>query len=197
MKNRNIIVIVILAIVLIGGMYFFDNKENKDGQIKEEPSVVTETPGNAEAPTTSNYPNMAVAGKIAPDFTLKNLSGEDVTLSDYKGKIVIINFWATWCVWCDAEMPDIQKIQEENDDVVVLAVDVKEDIKDVKAYIEKGGYDFEVLLDSTGEISKVYLVNVFPNSIFIDKEGVVLGKIEGAMNYARMDEILESIRAEE
>lgn len=169
MKNKNIIVIVVLAIVLVGGMYFFATKDK----------------GSSD---------MAVAGELAPDFTLKNLSGEEVSLSDFRGKVVMINFWATWCGWCDAEMPDMQKFDDENDDLVVLAVDVLEDIKDVKAYIEKGGYDFEVLLDSDGEIYKTYLGNGFPNSYFIDKEGILLGKAPGAMNYAQMSEVLENIK---
>ncbi len=202
MKNKNMVVILVLAIVLVGGMYYFATKDNGKLLVKEDPPIVDqnpEEPARSEEPTTpsTSSPTIAVAGELAPDFTLKNLAGEDVTLSDYRGKIVMINFWATWCTWCDIEMPDMQKFDAENDDLVVLAVDVQEDIKDVKAYIEKGGYDFEVVLDPDGEIYKTYLGNGFPNSYFIDKEGILLGKVPGAMNLAQMEEILGNIRDEQ
>lgn len=211
MKNKNMIVIIALALVLVVGMYIYATRDNGKVLIKDEPPVADaapETPENPsppETPTTpetpakpdtTKYPDIAV-GELAPDFTLKNLEGEEVSLSDYKGKIVMINFWATWCTWCDVEMPDMQKLSSENDDLVVLAVDVQEDIRDVKKYIEDGGYDFEVVLDSDGFVNRAYLVNGLPNSYFVDKEGILLGKVGGAINYAQMNEILENIRKDQ
>ena len=133
-------------------------------------------------------------GKLAPDFTLKNLEGEEVSLSDYRGKIVFLNFWATWCPFCDKEMPDLNKLDAENEDVVVLAVDVMEDKKLVEDYIEKGGYDFQVVLDEDGQIAMKYLINPLPTTYFIDEEGILLGRIEGMLTWAHMNEILENIR---
>ncbi|NMA49510.1 MAG: TlpA family protein disulfide reductase [Tissierellia bacterium] len=196
MKNKNMIVIVVLAIVLVGGMYFFATKDNGKVLVKDEPPVVDaapQTPETAEKPATSKYPDIAV-GELAPDFTLKNLEGEEVSLSDYRGKIVMINFWATWCVYCDIEMPEMQKLQDENDDLVILAVDVQETHKEVEEYIEKGGYSFEVVLDEDGEIYKGYLGSGLPNWYFIDKEGILLGKYPGAMNFAQMNEKLDIVR---
>lgn len=202
MKNKNIIVIVALAIVLVGGMYFFATKDNGKLLVKDDPPIVDEQPSDddtqdnveTDKPSDTTSPTFAVAGELAPDFTLKNLSGEEVSLSDYRGKIVMINFWATWCTWCDVEMPDMQKFDSDNDDLVVLAVDVQENIEDVKAYIEKGGYDFEVVLDPDAEVYKTYLASGFPNSYFIDAEGILLGRVPGAMNLAQMEEILGNIR---
>lgn len=199
MKNKNMLIIIVAAVLLVGGLYYLTTRGNEKLLIKEEPPVVDqtpETPTTPETPSTPKYPDIAV-GELAPDFTLKNLSGEEVSLSDYRGKIVLINFWATWCKWCDIEMPDLQKLNDENDDVVVLAVDVEEDIEDVKAYIEKGGYDFEVVLDSDGFINRTYLVNGLPNSYFVDKEGILLGKVGGAINFAQMNEIIENIREDQ
>ncbi|WP_313758067.1 TlpA disulfide reductase family protein [Tissierella sp.] len=136
-------------------------------------------------------------GKEAPDFTLKNLEGEEVSLSDYRGKIVLVNFWATWCTWCNKEMPDLEKLDKENDDLVVLAVDVMEDKEIVKKYIEHGKYEFNVALDEDGEVAKTYLVSSFPTSYFIDEDGILLGGVPGAMTYEQMDSILKSIREEE
>lgn len=133
-------------------------------------------------------------GKLAPDFTLKNLDGEEVSLSDYRGKIVFLNFWATWCPFCDKEMPDLNKLDAENDDLVILAVDVMEDKETVEDYINEGGYDFEVVLDEDGSISQTYLVSGFPTSYFIDPEGILLGGVPGMMTYDQMNQILNDIR---
>ena len=134
------------------------------------------------------------SGKLAPNFTLKNLDGEEVSLEDYRGKLVLVNFWATWCKYCDMEMPDLQRLDEENEDLVVLAVNVQEDKETVEAYIEKGGYEFEVVLDEEGEIATMYLVYGLPNSYFIDEEGILLGRVPGAMTYDQMVQVLDSIR---
>ena len=202
MKNKNMLIIILAAVLLVGGLYLFTTRDNDKLLVKEEPPLVDQTPETPSKdviparPETPKYADIAV-GELAPDFTLKNLSGEEVSLSDYRGKIVMINFWATWCKWCDIEMPDMQKLSSENDDLVVLAVDVEEGIEEVKAYIEKGGYDFEVVLDSDGFVNRTYLVNGLPNSYFVDEEGILLGKVGGAINYAQMNEILENIRKDQ
>nr|WP_272876634.1 TlpA disulfide reductase family protein [Clostridium sp. Cult1] len=133
-------------------------------------------------------------GEEAPNFTLRNLEGEEVSLTDYRGKVVLINFWATWCKYCDIEMPDLQKLDKENEDLVVLAVDVMEEKSLVEGYIEKGGYDFQVVLDEDGDIAKLYLVSAFPTSYFVDKDGILLGGVPGMMTYAQMNQIVEGIR---
>lgn len=159
--------------------------EKIDGNIKEEKEIQDEEDFEIEV------------GKKAPNFTLKNLEGEEVSLEDYRGKIVLLNFWATWCGYCDKEMPDMQKLDTENDDVVVLAIDVMEEKKIVEKYIEKGGYDFQVLLDEKGDLSQTYLVSAFPTSYFIDKEGILLGGVPGMMTSERMNQIIDEIRENE
>lgn len=133
-------------------------------------------------------------GKLAPNFTLENLDGEEVSLSDYKGKIVFLNFWATWCPFCVKEMPDFDKLIKENDDLVVLAVDVMEDKKTVEEYIEKGGHDFDVVLDEKGKVASKYLISPLPTTYFIDEDGILLGRVEGMLTWAHMNEILDTIR---
>lgn len=157
------------------------------------PVVEAEEPADIPPSETSSEAEFA-SGKPAPDFTLKNLQGEDVSLSDYKGKIVLVNFWATWCGYCDMEMPDIQRLDDENEDLVVLAVDVMEDKETVENYINEGGYNFEVVLDEDGSISKAYLVSGYPTSYFIDPEGILLGGVPGMMTYDQMNQILADIR---
>lgn len=94
-------------------------------------------------------------------------------------------------------MPDLQKLDKENDDLVVLAVDVMEKKSLVEEYIKKGGYDFQVVLDEDGDIAKTYLVSAFPTSYFVDKDGILLGGVPGMMTYVQMTQILEGIRESE
>lgn len=133
-------------------------------------------------------------GLEAPEFTLTNFDGEEVSLSDYRGKIVIVNFWATWCKWCDLEMPDLNKIYTENEDIVVLAVNVMEDEQTVREYVEAGGYEFEVVFDADGKIASDYLVNGLPNSYFVDKDGILQYVKMGMITNEELVDVVDAIR---
>lgn len=190
--NKKIILVFMLALVFIISACSADVK-------KEEPVPVTEveepTVEPEEAASEAEKIEYELAsGKPAPNFTLKNLKGEEVSLSDYKGKIVLLNFWATWCTYCDMEMPDLQKLDDENDDLVVVAVDVLEDLQSVEDYILAGGYTFDVVLDEDGSIAERYLVSGFPSSYFIDEEGILIGGVPGMMTYEQMNEALGKAR---
>lgn len=198
MKKYNLLLLLILVIsIVIVGCSSATEKEGAQvpDEVSREDNVVNPPEDEASENVNSedSMPEIA-SGKLAPNFTLKNLDGEEVSLEDYRGKIVLVNFWASWCKYCDMEMPDLQRLDEENDDLVVLAVNVQEDKKIVEEYISKGNYKFEVLLDEEGEIAKIYLVNGLPNSYFIDEDGILLGRVPGAMTYDQMVQILDSIR---
>ncbi|WFA08256.1 TlpA disulfide reductase family protein [Tissierella sp. Yu-01] len=167
-----------------------ESEDSGEEQVSKE-EVVVEAPVDEPVEETSTE---IAKDKPAPDFTLMNLSGEEVSLSDYRGKIVLINFWATWCTFCDMEMPDLQRLDDENDDLVVLAVDVMEDKETVEKYINEGGYSFEVVLDEKGDVTKTYLVSGFPTSYFVDPDGILLGGVPGMMTYDQMNQILDDIR---
>ena len=91
-------------------------------------------------------------------------------------------------------MPDLQRFDNENEDLVVLAVNVMEEKDIVQEYIDEGGYDFEVVLDKDGAVTRTYLVGGFPTSYFIDKEGILLGGVPSMLTYDQMNEIITSIR---
>ncbi|NLY44397.1 MAG: TlpA family protein disulfide reductase [Tissierella sp.] len=151
-----------------------DNEKTPDSIMFDSEEEVDEEIDTDGSQNLLDNPTEDIAiGLESPDFTLTNLDGEEVSLSDYRGKIVIINFWATWCHWCDIEMPDLNKVHMENEDIVVLAVNVMEDEDTVRTYIEDGGYGFEVVLDTDGKIASDYLVNGLPNSYFVDKDGIL------------------------
>lgn len=195
MMKRVLMIVLTLMLFSVGCTY--DSKDKKEEAIVAEDSVVEEESIDTADETEVTGEFDIEVGKLTPDFTLKDLDGEEVSLSDYRGKIVLINFWATWCKWCDVEMPDLQKLDDENDDIVVLAVDVMEEKETVKKYLEDGGYDFQVVLDEDGEISRTFLVSGLPTSYFVDKEGILLGGVPSMMTYDQMILILEDIRSKE
>jgi len=198
-KKALIAIIVVLLLAVVIGIYYInsDSQPEEGNNIANEDNV-DENNGQEEDESLSNeeedsYPDIAV-GKLAPDFTLMDLEGKKVSLSDFRGKYVLINFWYTGCKYCDIEMPDLQRLYEENEDLVVLAVNVMEEKEVVEKYIIQGGYSFPVLLDEKGYVSITYLVSGFPTSYFVDKEGILLGGVPGMMTYEQMVQILDSIR---
>ena len=127
-------------------------------------------------------------GSIAPELKLETIDGKEVSLEDFRGKKVFINFWATWCPPCRAEMPDIQRFYED-EDVVVLAVNLshtEDSLSTVKSFIEDGGFTFPVLLDKEGKVAETYKVYAYPTSYLIDSDGRVQYTALGAMNYDLM-----------
>lgn len=119
-------------------------------------------------------------GSEAPDFTFQDNSGTTRNLSDYRGHVVILNFWATWCSYCLVEMPDMQQIVEDYSEVSVLAIN-RGDAVDVanEASVEYG-YDFVWGTDGDGTIQSLYPSNGIPYSVIIDKEGTIVEIYEGS-----------------
>lgn len=123
-----------------------------------------------------------LVGRTAADFTLPALDGAAVTLSDLRGRTVLINFWATWCGPCRMEMPALDALYAEHADagLVVLAVDLAEAPADVRAYVERYGYRFPVLLDADGAVGDAYGALSIPVSVIVGPDGVVTHHFEGA-----------------
>ena len=114
-------------------------------------------------------------GKLAPDFTLKGLDGQEVTLSSLRGKAVLLNFWASWCGPCRIEMPFLQEIYEKwtGGRLVLLAVNLQEDPTKVREFVEDGGYSFPILLTTGNEVPVAYNIRGIPATFFIDADGVI------------------------
>ncbi|MBY9077326.1 redoxin domain-containing protein [Paenibacillus sp. HN-1] len=127
----------------------------------------------------------AESGKLrAPDFSLKDLNGRQVSLADYKGKIVVLNFWTTWCTICKKEMPELDQassILQKRDDVVLLAVNTGEDPETVKQYMKDNAYTLPVLLDPDSTLFKAFGLRAYPTTIVILRDGTVYGGVEGAI----------------
>jgi peroxiredoxin len=127
--------------------------------------------------TLTPIPVGTQVGNRAPDFTLQDLNGKDVKLSDFRGKIVMINFWAVWCEPCKQELPYMQAISDNwsGKGVVVLAIAVNtsERLDIVGQYIEQNPYTFHVLWDAKGQAESLYSVSILPTTFFIDAEGII------------------------
>ena len=124
---------------------------------------------------------------VAPDFTLADLSGDEITLSDYRGKVVIVNFWATWCPPCRAEMPSMERLFQalKDDGLVMLAVNIEPNGRQtVPGFLAKNPHTFPVLFDEQGVVQKRYGVFRFPESFVIRKDGTVDDRVIGAIDWA-------------
>ena len=121
----------------------------------------------------------------AADFKLPLLSAETRSLSDYKGKVVFLNFWATWCPPCREEMPAMEKLYQrfKNEGLVFLAVDIQEGRKEVEAFIKERGFSFPVALDEKGEAAGLYGIRSIPTTFIVDKDGNIIAAAIGGRQW--------------
>ena len=120
---------------------------------------------------------------VPQDFTLQLLAGGSAALSSYKGKVVILNFWATWCPPCRDEMPSMETLYRRFKDqgLEILAVNLGENTATVRQFIQNNRHTFPVLLDSNNRISAIYGVEAIPTSYILDREGRIIARIVGAI----------------
>ena len=131
---------------------------------------------------------------VATDFTLPRLNGEDFTLSQTRGKMTIINFWASWCGPCKMEAPHLQEFYEEySDRVEIVAVNItsKDKPRDAATFAKQYGFTFPVLLDESGEVSTMYGAFVIPTTIFLNEKGIIIHEYAGPMEKEFMVDLLE------
>ncbi|HTG80913.1 MAG TPA: TlpA disulfide reductase family protein [Geobacteraceae bacterium] len=129
----------------------------------------------------------AVEGNPAPAFTLKDLDGREVKLADLKGKVVIVNFWATWCPPCREEIPSMMQLNQAmaGKPFQMLAISINEGgAQEVQAYFKQSGNSLPALLDPTQQVAKRYGVTGVPESFVIDRNGVILKKVVGGVNWS-------------
>lgn len=189
LKKKNLLVISLVFLLLLG-LYWGLGTKNKISET--DFWQIVDVPDN-----TQSLNSQPEKGFPAPDFTWTDAQGKEVKLSDLKGKPVFINFWATWCPPCRAEMPDIQKFYEKtNKEVTVLAVNLtysEKSEQDIAQFISEGGYTFPILLDQKGLLAQKYLIRAIPTSFFIDDQGVIRNKYTGALNIEKINSIIADI----
>lgn len=137
-------------------------------------------------------------GDSLPDFTFQDATGQTFSLSDFKGKAVMLNFWRISCHWCSVEMPYIQQVYDQwpDEDVVILTINIADSAEEVAEFLQEHELSLPVLLDTEAELATKYLVNAYPLSFFIDKGGAFQGVWPGALSSAeQLESILEQLSA--
>lgn len=133
----------------------------------------------------------------APDFTVYDGDGNEVHLSDYKGKPVVLNFWATWCYYCKEEMPDFDRAYEKYPDVQFLMVNatdgVQETMASAKEYVEQEGFQFDVFFDTNFDAVNAYQVSGFPATFFIDGNGNLVTYGRGMLDFETLEKGIQMI----
>jgi peroxiredoxin len=181
-----------IILLLIGIMVFNMINENK-----KESAIIPN--GIEDAENNDLIPAGIEEGELAPDFKLETLEGETVQLSDYHGKKVLLNFWATWCGPCRQEMPAMQDFYDDYaDEIEILAVNVTDSektIDDVQNFIEEFDFTYSTLLDTDMSVSNEYRAVALPTTYFIGTDGKIQAPRKmGEMTYEFMVETMESIK---
>ena len=194
-KHRGVVkyTVKIGAILMIlMGLLMFTGKMNEVSGYLSEASAAEDSEENDVGTEETAVP--------AIDFELTDQYGETHTLADYEGKTIFLNFWATWCPPCRAEMPDIQKLYEEyaaagDDSVVIIGVAApgyggEKSAEEIAAFLEENGYTYPVLMDEGGELFLRYGVYSYPTTFMIDKDGNVFGYASGQLSEDIMRDII-------
>lgn len=194
----------ILVIIILGmfswALYDLVVSSNKPAKKADAPpaenQITSQENQTSEAEKTGDSSEVGLeVGNLAPDFKLPTLDGETIQLSELRGERVMVNFWATWCPPCRAEMPDMQKFHE-NKDINILAVNLTEtegDLMNVQNFIQEYGLTFPILKDENTEVANTYQIQPIPSTFMIDSNGIIQYKAFGAMNYDLMVQEFEKM----
>jgi peroxiredoxin len=130
-----------------------------------------------------------VPPKAAPDFTLPSTDGQQVSLQQYRGKVVFLNFWATWCIPCREEMPALERLHQtyQTQDLAIISIDLKESADQVKVFFQKHSLSFPALLDQNGSVFRDYLVAGMPTTYLIGRDGTMLARGVGGRDWTRAE----------
>ncbi|MCR4437185.1 MAG: TlpA disulfide reductase family protein [Clostridiales bacterium] len=188
--KKNLLIWGTALILVIVAFYVTKNYSNA-----KSAGTVNQTQSTQSSSSQSLNTADTTSDNKAIDFTLTDLDGKKVSLKDFRGKNVYLNFWATWCPPCRGEMPEIEKVyqQYKDKDFVVLAVDLGEDKNTVQNFIKQNNYNFKVLLDSDQSVATKYNITAIPVSYFIDKDGNVVTKRVGALSEEEMQSYVKQL----
>lgn len=188
-------------------------KESTDSTASGEESTAADNESSSDSASSADSESSVTSlsamegtavGNLAYDFTLTNYAGENVTLSDLRGKIVILNFWASWCGPCQSEMPGFQVMQEkitgqgDKADTVFLTVNLADGQRETRdtaqAFLDENGYTFPVVFDK-GDVANQYMITGIPSTFVLDKDGIIVRTFLGATNEQDLEKALESARS--
>ena len=191
MKNKVVMIIlaVALVLVLVGAyvLYDFLGKNVETDRLSVEENMEFEENGQQEQTQSSKQENEESKYTKAPDFTVYDEEGNAFRLSDFEGKPVVLNFWASWCGPCKLEMPDFDEAYGKyGEDIHFLMVNMtdgyQENVESAKEFIDDSGYSFPVYYDTDVDAARTYGVYSIPTTYFIDKDGYVIANGRGALD---------------
>ena len=215
-KHRNVVrytvkvggaLLVVIGLLMVtgwmdtlsGSLASSDPQPTPTVQVTEAPKE-TDSPAETTQPEATDAPQESRAPVPALDFTLTDQFGNTHTLDQYKGKTILLNFWATWCGPCRSEMPDLQAVYEDygnnEKDLVVLGVAAPNlgregSAEDISAFLEENGYTYPTLMNEDASLFYSYGISSFPTTFMIDKNGNVYGYIMGAQSREVFDDIIQ------
>jgi peroxiredoxin len=197
-RKFNLVLWIVVGIAVFSAVYIANSKFKPLAESNLPKQTQNSNTNSDDSLNTSSSTSSPDTQKVmAPDFTLDTLDGKSVKLSDYRGKIVILNFWAVWCKYCKQEMPDLNELNKELEkgtDAVILAVDVQESEDTVKNYLSSNNINLNVLMDRDGSISNMYQVQGYPTTFIINKDGSIYTYIPQMTDKATLNTILDRIR---
>jgi peroxiredoxin len=169
--------------LLAGGLIFFGLPALS--ALRVAPEATPRTPAGPPAPAP-------VVGAPAPDFVLTDLDGRQVRLSDLKGQVVLLNFWATWCGPCEAEMPAIEDRYNtfKSQGLVVVGINQDEDAETVQAFVDRLGLTFTIVLDPGAVVGELYRARGLPTTFIVDRNGQIIVQKVGFMSDGQLDQYL-------
>lgn len=189
----------LLAVLLIGLIFATKSSEQDGGLAGYDSANIDDLPDNVVDESLDVEAGLDV-GQMAPDFELKTLDGESVRLSDYKGQMVMLNFWASWCPPCRVEMPHMETYYQENkeDDIEILAVNMttleRGSQDKVPDFVDKHGLTFPILMDEDGDIKDLYKVMVYPTTYILNEDGIITDRINIPLDVEVIEWLMENSR---
>lgn len=182
-KSKVWILVTVLAVLLFIGAYFLYNNLSEN--------YIADSTASSDSKTS-----VQSQAQQAPDFTAETPDGREVKLSDYFGKPIVLNLWASWCSPCKREMPHFENAFKENKDIQFLMVNMTsgDTISDAKNLIKDNGYTFPVLFDTRSEAAYAYNASSLPITFFIDKDGNIAGYYIGMLSAEKLQAGINTIR---
>ena len=197
-KKTLLILCLVLALVLVGAGALYNSLAGSVqlgglATTPPETQAPTEIPGEESTEPADTHPTDPPAN-IAPDFTMLDMDGNEVTLASFFGKPIVLNFWASWCGPCKMEMPEIQKFYDKyGQEIHFLLVSVDDSLDAAKTFISDSGYTFPVYFDTTSVGAYTYGASSIPLTFFIDAQGNLTAYYMGAMSESILQQGVDMI----
>lgn len=197
-KSRLAVTITVLLLTMIVSAAIYNTYKDRvdpaTGELTKTAQLEDQVPVSPDAPESLD----ALATKAA-DFTMQDADGNDVLLSSFKGKPVIVNFWTSWCSYCKTEMPRFEEAYKKYGDqiqfIMLDAVRSEKNPNDGKLFIENSAYTFPVFYDMEGKAMTLYAIRGFPATFFIDKDGNIVERAIGELSSEKLEENIQKLIA--